>query len=226
MAKRQLQLLGFVDETQDATITDFGRQAVELGCDPREAAMLLKAAELGCLGEMALVIAARQGHRFFYRPKGEEWEADQAHSAFQTSEVCDAWALVRAVASAEKRANESLGEWCRQHYVSYMALKDIWLVSKQLLSAMEKLGYTANDCPATDKVLAQAILAGLPDRVFVWKGRGDWFWNEETGQEACLSQSSSIRERVSEMQLAVWEILQLPNISLITNAIVVQNTTG
>ena len=100
------------------------------------------------------------------------------------------------------------------------------MVSKQLLSAMEKLGYPANEHPGTDENLAQAILAGLPDRVFTWKGRRDWFVHAETEQEGCLARSSSITKRVSGMQLAVWEILQLPNITLITNAVVVKaNTT-
>lgn len=217
-AKIQLQMLGFVDESPEAKITELGLKAVELGCDPREAAMLFKAAERGCLREMAIAIANQQGKRLLYRPKGEEGRrADMAHQAFKTSSVCDAWTAVRVIRLAEERGGESLGAWCRQNYVSYRAVKDIWMVARQLMLSMRGFGFAPNDELGKEDDLRMAICAGLPDRVFESRGRG---WYRRGSYEA----KQSFDSKAFGFQLIAWEVIEIQTIRgilpLITNAVV------
>lgn len=193
-AKRQLQMLGFVDITPEARITPLGEKAVELGCDPREAAMLFKAGELGCLREMAIAIAAVQAKRLLYRPRDEDEArvADRAHAVFRSvSTACDASVFVAVVNAADRHGEESLGVWCKRNFVSYLALHEIWDTSRQLLSAMRAFGFKPNNTPAPEEALRKAILAGLPDRVFKWNYR-DWFRREADGKEVMLGRESVV----------------------------------
>jgi HrpA-like RNA helicase len=217
-AKIQLQMLGFVDDTLEARITELGLKAVELGCDPREAAMLFKAAERGCLREVAIAIATQQGKRLLYRPKGDEgYKADAAHQIFKTSSVCDAWTAVRVIRLAEERGEESLGEWCRKHYVSYRAIKDIWMVSRQLMLGMRGFGYMPNDEPGKEDDLRVAICAGLPDRMFEKRGR-DWYCRGN------YEAKKGFDSNAFGFQLIAWEVIEIQTrrgiLPLITNAVV------
>jgi HrpA-like RNA helicase len=221
-AKKQLQALGFVCNSQQAEITESGRKAVELGCDPREAAMLMRAADIGCLREMTVAIAAMQSKRLLYRPRNEEVQAaEQAHRLFRNSTRCDAWAAISVVRAAE-HLEESLSSWCRRMYVSYPALRDVMQISRQLLATMRALGYTENKEPGSEEALCQAIAAGFPDRIFEWQ-YGDWYQDQD-GQYACLARDSVIRP--NDNHLIAWEIRKVRMgrrglVRLITHAAVV-----
>lgn len=227
-AKRQLQMLGFVDTTPGASITPLGEKAVELGCDPREAAMLFKASELECLREAAIAIAAVQAKRLLYRPKNEDeaLAAERAHTVFRSvSTACDASVFVAVVNAAERRGRESLGLWCKRNFVSYLALHEIWDTSRQLLSAMRAFGFKPNGAPASEEVLRKAILAGLPDRVFGWNYR-DWFRREADGKEVMLGRESVVRVPERDgAAIAAWTIIEISTraglLPLATNAVVV-----
>jgi HrpA-like RNA helicase len=217
-AKNQLRMLGFVDETDEARITQSGLEAVELGCDPREAAMLFKAAQRGCLREMAIAIAYQQGKRLLYKPKGDEgYKADMAHRIFKTSTACDAWTAVRVIRLAEERGDEPLGTWCRRSYVSYRALQDIWMVSRQLMLGMRGFGHSPNEEPGKEDDLRVAICAGLPDRVFESRGRG-WYRRENYEAKKGFD-SDALGSR-----LIAWEVIEIQTqrglLPLITNAVV------
>ncbi len=222
-AKSQLQMLGLVAKDEEAAITPLGEKAVELGCDPREAAMLLKAAEIGCLGEMAIAIAASQGKRLLFVPKDPEKEiqALSAHYKFKSSSTCDAWTAIQVVKAAENRGQQSIGAWCRDNFVSYRALKELWLVSRQFLSSMSGLGFQPNTVPGTEEQLCQAIAAGLPDRKFIPKGKG-WYYREgERLEEALLGRDSIVR--AGDNPILAWEVIEITTkrggkIRLITNA--------
>jgi HrpA-like RNA helicase len=217
-AKKQLQMLGFVAETPEAEITSLGKKAVELGCDPREAAMLFKAAELGCLREMAIAIAAREAKRLLYTPKNsEEQSAAQAkHAIFKTSQSCDAWGAVKVVRSVENRGEISLGQWCRENFVSYRALQEVWQAEKQLCSTMKSFGFVTNN-DGTEEKLRLAIAAGLPDRIF---SSGRRYWHQVDGEiEAVLGRESVVS---GSNKIVAWEIIEIPtrrgSLKLITNA--------
>lgn len=220
-AKRQIQALGFINQTQEARITELGEKAVELGCDPREAAMLFKSAELGCLREMCVAIAAMQGKRLLYRPKNEEGPlADLAHEQFRTSVRCDSWAVIKVVRAVEQlQENESLSAWCKQMFVSYPALRDIRQITRQLIQSMRGLGYEVNEESGSEEALCQAIAAGFPDRIFELS-YGDWYKNQDE-EEARLARESVIDPNDNHLLIA-WGMREIKGrwgmMKLITNA--------
>lgn len=225
-AKRQLQLLKLVDDTPETNITDLGRKAVELGCDPRDAAILFKAAEFGCLREAAIAIAARDT-RLLYLPRDatERYQAQGKHQRFKTSRTCDAWTAAQVVRAAEGRGEESLGGWCKGNFVSYRGLQDVWQTERQLLGTMRSFGLAASDDNGTEENLRQAIAAGLPDRIFTYYRRPNWYEQVGGETEAALGRESVITPSSSH-KLVAWEIIEIQTargmMKLITNGAVVQ----
>lgn len=215
-AKRQLQLLGLVETDEAAGITELGRKAADLGCDPREAAMLLKAAELGCLREVAIAVAASQLRQpLLDRPKDdqERREAEAAQRPFRTSTATDAWVPVEVVRQFEvaMARGATKKRWCFEHYVSEVALRDVQLVSDQLEEAVNrksnKTGNGKSGGKGTEDNLRKAIVAGLPDRIFFREGRTSY---ERPEGEDCLTLLG--RESVvnpSDKPLAVWNLFEV-----------------
>lgn len=226
-AKKQLQDLGLVATDEAAAITDRGEQAVELGCDPREAAMLLKASELGCLHEMAIAIAAQQSNkRLLYSPRDRQWEAEAAHAAFHRSKTCDAWTAVEVVRQFEqaKGCGMSMGAWCREKFVSFVALQDVLLVANQLERSVHGVGLTLNRQPGTELQLRQAIIAGLPDRIFR-EGYRNRYSPLGDGESLTLGRESVVK---SDELIAVWGAITIPTrrgeLRLATNNVAVDTT--
>jgi len=222
-AKKQLQLLGFVDDTDEANITPMGEKAVRLQCDPREAAMMFKAAEIGCLREMAIAIAAMQSRQLFFRVRdeGEKVKAEATRRKFTGACATDGWVAVRIVMAAEKRPErQSLGVWCREHYVSYLALQEVFVASRQLLATMRNEGFEVSpEYTGTPELLTQAIVAGLPDRKFSYYRNG-WYGNETAGS-AILGKESV----VSGNTVYAWKVIEVPtrkgSMRIITHAAVI-----
>jgi len=95
------------------------------------------------------------------------------------------------------------------------------MVQKQLLSSMRSFGFVPGSESGTEEQLAKAITAGLPDRIFVWKGRREWYYQEGNySNEVCLGRESSIRP--SHDPIVAWGIIEIPTRSgsmrLVTNA--------
>ncbi|HRH32817.1 MAG TPA: helicase-related protein [bacterium] len=220
-AKRQLQMLGFVDETPDAQISLVGKKAIELGCDPRDAAMLFKATELGCLREMAIAIAAR-GIRLLYVPRNEEegHQARSAHNRFKTSTTCDSWTAIQVVRAAENKGEESIGSFCRKNFISYRGLQELWQAEKQLTRTMKNFGFDISNI-GTEENLCKSIAAGLPDRVFEYYRRPNWYSQVNGDTSAALGKESL----VSSGKIVAWEMIEIQTsrggMKLITNAAVV-----
>lgn len=224
-AKSQLQMLGLVDRTPEARITELGKRAVELGCDPRDAAMLFKAADIGCLKEMAISIAAHDA-RLLFTPKGEkEREAAlKQHREFKTSQKCDAWTAVEVVRSAENRGQEPLGKWCRSHYVSYRALQEVWNTGRQLLSKMAYFGFVPSGT-GTEESLRKAVAAGIPDKIFSYSEyTGRYSEVGGTGAKGVLLGRESVIKPSTDHNLAVWGMIEIStkrgSLKLITSAVV------
>lgn len=224
-AKFQLQMLKLVDETPEANITPLGRKAVELGCDPRDAAILLAAADLGCVQEAAIAIAGRDARLLIWPKNTDELSAARtAREKFRTSRTCDAWTSVQVVRAAEARGDKSLGAWCKENYVSYRALQEVFVESRQLVSSMRSLGFVVRN-GGTEEQLRKAICAGLPDRVFVYYSRPNWYGQVDGDITAALGRESVIPPSTSH-KLVAWEIIEVPTsrggvVKLITNAAVV-----
>lgn len=183
--------------------------------------MLFKAAELGCLREMAIAIAAR-GVRLLYVPRNSEEasQAQTAHKRFKTSNICDAWTAIKIVRAAENRGEESIGSFCRNNFVSYRGLQELWQAEKQLTRTMKIFGFDISNI-GTEENLCKSIAAGLPDRVFEYYRRPNWYSQVNGDTSAALGKESL----VSGSKIVAWEIIEIQTrrggMKLITNAAIV-----
>ena len=220
-AKRQLQLLKLVDETPEANITPLGRKAVELGCDPRDAAMLLAAVDLGCVREVAIAIAARESKPLLIRPKNREEYAlaERAHYRFRQSRIMDAWTSISVIRAAEARGEQSLGAWVRENYISYRAVQDVWTAERQLVASIRQLGLPVSE-GGTEEQVRQAICIGLPDKIFSGGYRGRY--TDQQGRGALLGRESTATAG-KDGKIAAWHMIVIPGPGrIITNAVQVK----
>ncbi len=188
-AKNQLRLLGALDPEDETKLSEFGQKLAELSCDPREGTMLLRGCEMGCGREMAIIAAIRTSRRLFYRPQVEAEQADAAHKQFETSTLSDLLNLVNVYEQAERVNFDS--KWCRDNYVSWLALREVRQNYQQLLEQVKRLGYKINKEKPAPEILCQAIAKGFPDKVFESVGRG-WYENKITGERALLGRESRV----------------------------------
>ncbi len=188
-AKDQLRSLGALNPKDETKLSEFGQKLAELSCDPREGTMLLCGCEMGCGREMAIVAAIRTSRRLFYRPQAEAEQADAARKQFETSNLSDLLNMVNVYEQAERANFDS--KWCRDNYISWLALREVRQNYQQLLGQLKRLGYKVNKEKPAPEVLCQAIAKGFPDKVFESVGRG-WYENRTTGERALLGRESCV----------------------------------
>ena len=186
-AKNQLRLLGALNPEDETKLSEFGQKLSELSCDPREGTMLLRGCEMGCGKEMAIIAALRTSRRLFYRPQAEAEQADAARKQFETSNLSDLLNLVNVYEQAERANFDS--KWCRDNYISWLALREVRQNYSQLLEQAKRSGYKINKDKPAPEVLCQAIAKGFPDKVFESAGRG-WYKNKTTDERALLGRES------------------------------------
>lgn len=146
---------------------------------------------MGCGREAAVIAAIRTSKKLFYRPQAEGSEADMAHAKFRASQESDLLNLLNVFQQAEQADKRGgLSQWCRENYVSWLALKEVRQNYQQLVEQARRQGYTLNKDAAAPEVVRKAIAAGFPDKVFKSVGRG-WYENTITGERAQLGRESS-----------------------------------
>ncbi len=188
-AKNQLRLLGALNPEDETRLSEFGQKLAELSCDPREGTMLLRGCEMGCGKEMAIIAAIRTSKKLFYRPQAEASQADAARRQFETSDLSDLLNLLNVYQQAERMNFDN--RWCKENYISWLALRDIRQTYNQLLEQARRLGYATGEGKQSPEMLCKAIVTGFPDKVFKAAGRG-WYANTVTGERALLGKESRI----------------------------------
>lgn len=158
---RLLQELSAVDG--DRRITRLGRQMAALPVDPRLARVLLESGRQRCLAE-ALVIAAFlsiQDPR--ERPADKAEAADEAHAAFadERSDFTGVLNLWRAAREQAAAGNRALRRWCKEHFLSFMRMREWNDLHEQLAEIAAGLGLERSPAPAPANLLHQAILSGF-----------------------------------------------------------------
>ena len=158
-------------------ITPAGRRLAQFPVDPRFAAMIVAGGERGVLVEAVTVAAflALQDPR--ERPAEHQQAADEAHRKFQIEgsdflgilKLWDAWHQTR-----EDLGSSALKRWCRDHFLSFMRMREWQELRTQLLSLARGSGLHRNELPADPESLHKALLAGLISHVGKKTERGDY----------------------------------------------------
>ena len=161
-----LNELGAVDE--DRTLTPLGRELAKLPADPKIGRMILAAREQGALREVLIIAAALSVQDPRDRPQEAAGSADQAHAKFRGPEAEQRseflWFL-RAWAAFDEQwthqTQKKQRDWCRQHFLNYMRMREWRDVHAQLHTLAAEHGWRENDKPASYEAIHKALLAGL-----------------------------------------------------------------
>jgi ATP-dependent RNA helicase HrpA len=178
---RVLQELGALDE--ERSLTPLGEMLAKLPVDPRIGRMILAGAEHGCLTE-TLALAAGLGIQDpRERPRGVEQKADLAQQRFRDQRsdfigMLKLWAFIR---EQESRGTSQLRRACKEHFLSFLRVREWGEVHRQLEQAVKELrlpqknardAKPAKPSDAMDdrraEAVHQALLSGLLSRIGQW----------------------------------------------------------
>ena len=145
-------------------VTRLGRQIATLPVDPRLGRMLLAASRQRCLAEMLIIAAFLETQDPRERPADMSQQADEKHALFADGRsdfitVLNLWRAFGEQGAA--LSGNQLRKWCREHFLSFMRMRE-WLdLHQQLLRSARELDLRPNHTPASYADLHQAILTGF-----------------------------------------------------------------
>ncbi|MFO1205950.1 MAG: ATP-dependent RNA helicase HrpA [Burkholderiales bacterium] len=158
-----LNELGAIDAQH--RLTAVGTRLAKLPIDPRIGRMVLAAKQENCLAEVLVIAAALSVQDPRERPLDKQGSADLAHVQF-LDERSDFLSFLRMWAFFEeavkhKKSNRKLAEACREHFLSYLRLREWRDIHGQLHALVTEMGLRPNEQPATYEQIHRALLTGL-----------------------------------------------------------------
>ena len=170
---RQLFELGAIEPVAAASgagsnpwrLTPLGKSLARLPVDPRIGRMLLAAQEFDCRAEMAILAAALSIQDPRDRPQALREQSDKAHEEFRDDasdflQLMNLWKFFDAE-FAHKKSNRKLYATCREHFLSYVRMREWRDLAGQLREMAAGLGIGENATPATYEQVHRALLTGL-----------------------------------------------------------------
>lgn len=153
-----LEELGAID--QQKQLTETGRQLARLPIDPKVGRMVLAAHQLGSLAELLVIASALSVQEPRERPHEKQQAADERHKAF-SDERSDFLAYLKLWREyhrqADRLTNNKLRRWCRDHFISYLRMREWHDVYLQLKSLVRELGWRLNDSPLLNSKNGDAV---------------------------------------------------------------------
>jgi ATP-dependent helicase HrpA len=145
-------------------VTRLGRQIATLPVDPRLGRMLLAAARQRCLTEMLVIAAFLETQDPRERPADMQQQADEKHVLFADRQsdfvtVLNLWRAFGEQAAA--LSGNQLRKWCREHFLSFLRMREWQDLHHQLTRSVRELDLRPNHTPASCADLHQAILTGF-----------------------------------------------------------------
>ncbi|MGW8309958.1 MAG: ATP-dependent RNA helicase HrpA [Thiogranum sp.] len=163
-----LQELGAVDDGR--AVTPLGCRLARLPIDPRLARMLLAAHENGCLSEVLIIVAVLESADPRERPLEHAQAADEKHALFADSRS-DFLAYLNLWKAFGERARHlsqnKMRKWCREHFVSWLRMREWIDIHRQLQAQVHDMGLASNREPADYRAIHTAMLTGLLGNVAV-----------------------------------------------------------
>ncbi len=199
---RLLDELGAMDGSRG--LTEQGRALASWPLDPQLARVLLAAAALGCLREALMVVSALAVQDPRERPPEHAQLADQRHALFR-DEQSDLLFYVRLwehmAALWPESSERQRRSFARQHFLSWMRLREWRDMHRQLLLECEHRRWKFNEEPATYEALHAALLQGFPTQVA--KRIEQREYSGCRGQKAFLYPGSALSRKPPEWLLGI-----------------------
>ncbi len=156
---RELQAL---DEA--GKLTEIGRRLSRLPIDPRLGRIILAGAQEHALRESLVLASALSVQDPRQRPAAVQDKADAAHAQFAdgSSDFLGLLRLWREWRSKRRELGGSkLRRWCKEHFLSFVHLREWEDLHEQLRELAEELKLRENREPAKPDAMHRALLAGL-----------------------------------------------------------------
>jgi ATP-dependent helicase HrpA len=127
---------------RDFALTPLGRRMAPMPLDPRISRMLLKAAEEGCLREVAIIASALSIRDPRERPPDQAAAADAKHALFKHPDsdflsLFNVWEAYRLV-HKESGSQNRLKKFCAENFLSYPRMREWGFVHDQVLAVLEE----------------------------------------------------------------------------------------
>ena len=140
-------------------LTPIGRRLARLPIDPRLGRMLLQAGELGCAGEVMVIVAALSIQDVRERPADRQEAADALHRRFAdpTSDFLtylNLWRYLRT--QGRDLSGSAFRRMCRAEFLHYLRVREWQDVHAQLRQLARPLGLAA---PPVELPTARSIRA-------------------------------------------------------------------
>ncbi|HEX5208718.1 MAG TPA: ATP-dependent RNA helicase HrpA [Steroidobacteraceae bacterium] len=148
----------------DRRVTSLGRKIATLPVDPRLGRMLLAAARHHCLTEMLVIAAFLETQDPRERPSDMQRQADEKHALFADGRsdfvtVLNLWRAFGEQAAA--LSGNQLRKWCREHFLSFLRMREWQDLHHQLTRSVRELDLRPNHASASYADLHHAILTGF-----------------------------------------------------------------
>ena len=174
---RQLFELGAIDNERN--LTPLGVELARLPVDPRIGRLLLGAREFNCQAEMVILAAALSIPDPRDRPQALREASDRAHEEFRDDasdfqQLLNLWKFFDNEL-IHKKSNRKLYETCREHFLSYVRMREWRDLAGQLREMASELKIRENASPATYEQVHRALLTGLIGNVGMKALDGDHY---------------------------------------------------
>lgn len=146
-------------------LTDTGRQLAKIPTDPKLARMLLAAADLAALNEVAIIVSALSIQDPRDKPADKMPKAEAKHAQFKVEES-DFLTLLKLWQTFEEQkkhlTNNKLRKYCQDNFLSYIRMREWHDIHTQIMQvARGDLKLKFNENPANYEQIHCALLPGL-----------------------------------------------------------------
>ncbi|MCU4379016.1 ATP-dependent RNA helicase HrpA [Acinetobacter haemolyticus] len=155
--------LGALNERKNE-LTKVGQMMARMPIDPRLARMIIGGAHFGVLKETLIIVSALAIQDPRERPADKQMQADQKHALFKEADsdflfYLKLWNTLQT--SPDTQSENKRRQFARQHFLSWLRLREWKQTHHQLVELAEGLKLSFNEKGANYENLHRALLAGL-----------------------------------------------------------------
>ncbi|ENX01319.1 ATP-dependent helicase HrpA [Acinetobacter modestus] len=155
--------LGALNERKN-DLTKVGQMMARMPIDPRLARMLIGGAHFGVLKETLIIVSALAIQDPRERPADKQMQADQKHALFKEADsdflfYLKLWNTLQT--SPDTQSENKRRQFARQHFLSWLRLREWKQTHQQLVELAEGLKLSFNEKGANYENLHRALLTGL-----------------------------------------------------------------
>ena len=152
------------EKKKTSALTKIGQQMAKMPIDPRLARMILGGAHFGVLNEVLVIVAALAVQDPRERPADKQMQADQKHALFREADsdflfYLKLWETLNA--NRESMSESKRRNFARQHFLSWLRLREWKKNHEQLVDLAKGLNLSFNEKQASYENLHRALLTGL-----------------------------------------------------------------